>query len=234
MPPGARMKEIPLTPAQRWWRYDGEHSSRRSARKGGIMKRQHRLLAAAPLALALIFGAGLAGMPALQPEDSAHEMPMLPPPGEQHEWLQQMVGTWSIESKMTPPGQDPIKCTGTETVRSLGGRWTIGELSIEIPGMGAMRAVITLGYDPQAGRYQGTWVDSITDHMWVYDGTLDPTGKILTLEADGPNMMDPAGGMARYRDVIEIRSESHYTLTSYTCVDGKWVQFGSANYRRQK
>ncbi len=197
------------------------------------MERHHRLLAVAPLALALVFGAGLAAMPALQPEDPAMDFPMPPPPGEQHEWLQQLVGTWTIESEMTPPGQDPIKSTGTETVRSLGGRWIIGELNSEISGMGVMNAVITLGYDAEAGKYQGTWVDSVTDHLWVYDGTLDPTGKILTLEAEGPNMMDPEGGTARYRDVIEIKSANHRTLTSFARVNGKWVQFGSGTYRKQ-
>lgn len=199
------------------------------------MKRHHRVLAVAPLALLMVFGAGLASMPAAQPEEHAQDMPFLPPPpGEQHAWLDQLVGTWTIESEMSPPGAEPIKGAGTETVRSHGGRWILGEMSTEIPGMGAMTAVITLGYDPEAGTYQGTWIDSVTDHLWIYEGTLDPTGKILTLEAEGPNMMDPEGGKALYRDVIEIKSESHRTLSSFARVDGKWVQFGTANYRRQK
>lgn len=159
---------------------------------------------------------------------------MPPPPGEQHAWLQQLVGKWSIESEMTPPGMPPIKCTGTDNVRSLDGRWIIGEMSSEMPGMGVMHAVLTLGYDAEGGKYQGTWVDSVTDHLWIYEGTLDPTGKVLTLEAEGPNMMDPAGGTALYRDVIEMKSENHRTLSSFARVEGKWVQFGAANYRKQK
>jgi hypothetical protein len=74
----------------------------------------------------------------------------------------------------------------------------------------------------------------MTDHLWVYEGTLDPTGKIMTLEAEGPNMMDPAGGTALYRDVIEFRSADHRTLSSYARVDGKWVQFMTATYRRTR
>lgn len=193
------------------------------------------MLAVLPLALTLTIGAGVAVLPGDQPEDVAQEIPgMPPPPGEQHAWLQQLVGKWAIESEMTPPEMPPIKCTGTDVVRSLGGRWVVGEMTSEMPGMGVMNAVLTLGYDPESGTYQGTWIDSMTDHMWIYEGSLDPTGKVLTLEAEGPNMMDPAGGTAMYRDVIEIKSENHRTLSSFARVDGKWVQFGSANYRRQK
>lgn len=164
------------------------------------------------------------------------EPPMPPPPGEHHKWLEQLAGTWTVETEMVTggEGQPPTKCTGTDTVRSLGGRWIIGDLKSEVPGMGAMSAVLTLGYNPKTGKYQGTWVDSITDQLWVYDGTLDPTRKILTLEAEGPNMMDPTKGNMRFRDVIEIKSADHRTLTSSGLVDGKWVQFATAHYRKTK
>jgi hypothetical protein len=169
------------------------------------------------------------------PKPAAPAMPpMPPPPGEHHKWLNQLVGTWSVESEMVNEGQPPMKTTGTDTVRSLGGRWVIGELNCEVPGMGAMSAVLTVGYDAETGKYQGSWVDSITDHLWVYEGTLDPTRKILTLEAEGPNMMDPTKGNTKYRDVIEIKSADHRTLTSSALVDGKWVQFMTANYRKTK
>jgi hypothetical protein len=172
--------------------------------------------------------------PAVQPDPNAGMPPMPPPPGEHHKWLDQLVGTWAVESEMIAEGLPPMKYTGTDTVRSLGGRWVIGDLKSEVPGMGAMSALLTLGYNPETGKYQGTWVDSVTDHLWVYEGTLDPTRKILTLEAEGPNMMDPTKGDTKYRDVIEFKSEDHRTLTSSALVDGTWVQFGTANYRKTK
>jgi hypothetical protein len=155
-----------------------------------------------------------------------------PPPGEHHRWLDQFVGTWTIDAGTIGEGEPTIK--GTETVRSLGGRWVIGDQKSELPGMGPMDAVLTLGYNSETGRYQGTWVDSITDHLWVLEGTLDPARKVLTLEAEGPNMMDPAEGDTRYRDVIEFKSADHRTLASFALIDGTWVQFASANYRRMK
>lgn len=172
--------------------------------------------------------------PAAQQDADPGAQAMPPPPGEHHKWLDQLVGTWTVESEMIAEGQPPMKFTGTDTVRSLGGRWVICELKSEVSDMGAMSAALTLGYNSKTGKYQGTWVDSVTDHLWVYEGTLDPTRKILTLEAEGPNMMDPTKGEMRYRDVIEFKSADHRTLTSSALVDGKWVQFVTANYRRTK
>lgn len=205
------------------------------------MKNQYGLIAAASLALAALIGAGVAAMPAAQqdpPQDHPQEAPgeamMFPEPGEHHKWLEQLVGAWTFESEMGGEGMPPMKATGTDTVRSLGGRWVICELKSEMPGMGAMQAVMTLGYDSETGKYQGTWIDTVSDLLWVYEGTLDPTGKILTLEAEGPNMMDPAGGRTRYHDVIEFKSAEHRTLTSSALVDGEWVQFMTAHYRKTK
>lgn len=159
--------------------------------------------------------------------------PMPPPPGEDHKWLEQLVGTWTFESQMNGEGE-PMKCSGTDTVRSLGGRWVVGDFKSEMPGVGPMNAVLTIGYNTETGKYQGTWIDSLTDHLWVYVGTLDATKKILTLEAEGPNMMDPSKGSTQYRDVIEIKSADHRTLTSSVLVDGKWVEIVTAHYHKAK
>lgn len=205
------------------------------------MKTQHALIAAALLALAALIGAGVAAMPAVPqdptqdpPQDAPDEAMMFPEPGEHHKWLEQLVGSWTVESEMGGEGMPPMKATGTDTVRSLGGRWVICELKSEMPGMGAMQAVLTIGYDSETGKYQGTWVDTVSDLLWIYEGTLDATGKILTLEAEGPNMMDPAAGRTRYRDVIEFKRDEHRTLTSSALVDGEWVQFVTATYRKVK
>lgn len=173
-----------------------------------------------------------AAAPAQPPSEP--EMPPMPPaPGKHHEWLQQLIGEWTVESEMIPPGMDPITSTATDSVRSIGGRWIVAELKGEIPGFGPIHAVMTLGYDSEKNKYQGTWVDSIQDHLWVYDATLDSDGKVLTLEADGPGMTGE--GTTRYRDVIEIKSPDHRTLTSSALgPDGNWVQFGVSNYRRVK
>jgi hypothetical protein len=164
----------------------------------------------------------------------AQDGPKPPSPQKEHEWLQQLVGEWETEAEaVMGPGQPPLKVKGREVVRSLGGYWTVGEMTTEMMGMPVM-GVMTIGYDPQAKKYVGTWVCSMEGHFWKYEGTLDATGKVLTLNTEGPDMSKP-GKLAKMRDVIEIKDKDHRTLTSYMLGDdGKWTQFMTMNARRKK
>lgn len=65
----------------------------------------------------------------------------------------------------------------------------------------------------------------------MYDGALDPSERVLTLECEGPSMAGP-GKTARHRDVIEVRSDDHRVLTSHMQGDdGEWHQFMTSHYR---
>jgi hypothetical protein len=103
-----------------------------------------------------------------------------------------------------------------------------------MPGGGTATMMMTLGYDPQKQRYVGTWIGSMMTHLWVYDGTLDVAGSVLTLDAEGPSRVTE-GKMAKYQDVMELKSEDHRVLTSRILGDdGQWREFMTANYRRTK
>ncbi|MFN2556739.1 MAG: DUF1579 domain-containing protein [Nitriliruptorales bacterium] len=156
-------------------------------------------------------------------------------PQKEHEWLQKFVGEWRYEADATAAaGIPPEKVAGTESVRSLGGLWILAEGQGEMPGGGTATAVMTLGYDAQKQRYVGTWIGSMMTHLWVYDGSLDQSGRVLTLETEGPHM-DVEGKMALYRDVIEFKSDDHRVLTAHMLGDdGNWHNFMTANYRREK
>ena len=132
------------------------------------------------------------------------------------------------------PGQPPMKATGTEPVRSLGGLWIIAEGQGTMPDGGPATMIITLGYDLQKGRFVGTFVGSMMTYLWIYDGELDPAERVLTLEADGPSFTDP-GATAKYRDVVEIVSDDHRMLRSSVLGDdGEWHEFMTAHYRRKR
>src|SRR5688572_31098773 len=45
-------------------------------------------------------------------------------------------------------------------LRSLGGLWTVGEGSGDMPGGGTAKTIMTLGYDPQKKRFVGTFIRS--------------------------------------------------------------------------
>jgi hypothetical protein len=162
------------------------------------------------------------------------QAPMMAEPQKEHHWLQKLVGEWTSEAEMMEPGKPPEKVKGTESVRPLGGLWILAEGQAEMPGGGEGTMLMTLGYDPQKKRYTGTWIGSMMTHLWVYDGELDAAERVLTLNSDGPSMAGE-GKMAKYKDVIEVKSDDHRVLTSHVLSDdGKWQQFMTANYRRKK
>jgi hypothetical protein len=172
----------------------------------------------------------------METSNTQQEATMEAKPQKEHQWLQKLVGEWEFEGEAAMgPGQPPAKFTGTESVRSLGGLWFLGEGQGETPGGGAATTMLMLGYDPQKNRYVGTWIGSMMTHLWVYDGgELDAAERVLTLNAEGPSMAGE-GKIAQYKDVIEFKSDDHRVLTSHMLGDdGKWQQFMTANYRRKK
>ncbi|MGH7445463.1 MAG: DUF1579 domain-containing protein [Longimicrobiales bacterium] len=155
-------------------------------------------------------------------------------PQQQHDWLQRLVGDWSYDAQMAEPGKPPDTASGTQTTRSLGRLWIVGEGQGEMPGGGTGTSLLTIGYDPPGQRFVGTWIGSMMTHLWVYDGWLDDAQRVLTLESEGPSF---TGGstLQKYRDIIEIQGDDAYVLRSQAQDDaGKWQQFMTATYRRKK
>lgn len=160
-------------------------------------------------------------------------------PEEQHKWLQQLIGEWSYEGSMQTEEGESSCGSGTETVRPLGELWVVAEGQGTMPGGAPANSLLTFGYDPQRGKFIGTWIGSMMTHLWVYDnGTLDAAGRVLSLECDGPSFNDEEraqGKLARYRDAIELKSPDHRVLTaSVRNSDGTWNTFMKTEYRRTK
>jgi len=155
-------------------------------------------------------------------------------PQKEHVWLQQLVGEWTYEAEaLMEPGKPAEKCRGRENVRSLEGLWIVAEGTGEMPGGGPATMILTLGYDPVKQRFVGTWVGSMMTHLWVYDGELGADGKTLTLTSEGPDM-SAAERVTKFRDVIELLSDNHRTMTSYMLdADGTWLEIMKADYRRK-
>lgn len=168
-------------------------------------------------------------------ETTQQESTMQAKSQKEHQWLQKLVGEWTYESEASMGADQPAeKATGTETVRSLGELWIVAEGQGEMPGCGTATTIMTIGYDPQKQQFTGTWVGSMMTYLWLYDGELDATEKILTLNSEGPAMSDEAGKLAKYRDVIEFKNDAHRVMTSHVLGDdGQWHQFMTVNYRRR-
>lgn len=156
-------------------------------------------------------------------------------PQKEHQWLQRLVGEWTYETEaVMGPDQPPMKSQGTESVRSLGGLWTLGEGQGEMPDGSPATTLMTLGYDPQKGRFVGTWIGSMMTNLWVYDGELEADGRTLSLYSEGPSMSGD-GTMGKYRDAIEMVGDDERIMTAaWQGEGGSWNQFMTMRYRRKK
>jgi hypothetical protein len=156
-------------------------------------------------------------------------------PQAEHRWLQKLIGEWTYQAEASAmPDAPPDEWRGLERVRPFGELWVIAEADGATPGGGTAQSIITLGYDPQKQRFVGTWVGSMMTHMWVYSGQLDPGGKALLLESEGPDFEVP-GKVSLYRDIIEFVNDDYRLLRAeMQRPDGTWHEFMRTGYRRKK
>ena len=150
------------------------------------------------------------------------------------EFLKKFVGEWELTSKGSMgEGQPEMEASATMNAKMLGEMWVVCTQEGELPGM-SYRAMQTIGYDAAKSKFVGTWVDSLTSHLWVYEGTLDESGSKLTLEAEGPHMTDPTR-MAKYRDAYEFKGDDEVVATSSMLGDdGEWNTFMRGTGKRTK
>lgn len=161
------------------------------------------------------------------------DMPGPTKPEPEHEWLNQLVGDWKVETVMSMgPGTPEMTGTGSEKVEMMGPMWATGYGTATMPNGDLMHYRTALGYDVSFKQYRGCWYASASSHLWKYEGEMSADGKTLTLHCVGPNMMVD-GETANYRDVIEIQDDNHRTLTSYgQDADGNWQSFMKSSYTR--
>lgn len=168
-----------------------------------------------------------------QAESEKATMMTMPKPQKEHAWLRRLAGEWEYEGEAMMPGQPPMRHSGTETVRAMGDFWIVREAEASIPGGQKARTLVALGFDPFLGRFVGSFIDTTSPLMWVYEGDLDQEGNMLTLNTEGPSMVEP-GKTALFRDSIEIQDDDHHLFTSEMLGDdGKWHQLMTSNYRRR-
>ena len=166
---------------------------------------------------------------------SAQEQPNVPGPEKEHEWLKKFEGEWKTISKgKAGPDQPAMEITGKISSRMIGKLWVINEMNADFGGA-RMHGIQTVGYDPAKKKYVGTWVDSMMNHMWKYEGTVDESGNKLNLDARGPAAMSPDGKPGLYRDSYEFKTPDLIIVTSSAQnEDGEWVPFMTGEATRVK
>lgn len=151
---------------------------------------------------------------------------------EAPDFLHALAGDWSVEAEaVLGPGQDPVRTTSQEGARMIGGRWLVAE-SKGTAGGEPVISILTLGYNAFAERFVGTWISGQQAHLWSYSGVLDPSGKVLRLDTEGPIHGDPTR-TTRYREVIQIEGPDRKVVRSMILgPHGAWFEFQRAVYRR--
>jgi hypothetical protein len=176
----------------------------------------------------IVFGvvAGLIFVvPALKAQDTT--------PSPQHKILAMEEGVWDAEITMTLPGQEATKSKGTETNRLIGGKWLISDFKGEFFGQPFEGHGVN-GYDTDKNKYVATWVDSMSAHIDLMEGTYDEKTKTLTLNADSK---DPATGKPmKMRLETQFKDDDTRTFNEYVQAEGQkeFVKFMEVKYTKRK
>lgn len=148
----------------------------------------------------------------------------------EHAWLRQLLGEWSVTSQH--PGSEDEFSDWVEMVRPIGDLWVVSEGSGLMPNGKPGTTLMTIGFDPAQNRYVGSWVGSMMTHLWHYNGEVDASGKVLTLESEGPDFEKP-GETANYRDIIEIVDDGERLFRAEVQNEsGEWIEIMTARYRK--
>ena len=152
---------------------------------------------------------------------------------DEHRWLARLAGEWTYEGRMIP--DDPkYRASGAETVRMLGEAWMLAEAEGAMADGTPTGSLMTIGFDPETGRFTGTFVASMMTNLWLYDGTLDEGGRSLRLQSEGPRF-DGQPGKALYEDEIEVVDDDERRLNARVRNDdGSWTRFMTTTYRRKR
>jgi len=165
---------------------------------------------------------------------SAHAQGPMPQATAEHEGLQYYVGTWDAETKMwMAPGTTPMMSKAVETNKMLGTMWMVSEFEGEMMGM-PFTGLGKYGYDPHKKKYVGTWIDSMSPHLSVMEGTMDGATKTLTMMSKG---FDPMTGKEVTSKMVSTMADhDHKKFQIFMPVEGKegewWKQLEIEYTRR--
>ena len=155
-------------------------------------------------------------------------------PGKEHTWLHRFIGDWEAihVDPQNPDAEVDTHGAWKEHVRQIGDVWIIAESEGPMPDGSTGQMVITLGYDTGKKQFVGTWIGSMMDMIWHYTGSLDESGRVLTLDSEGP-AMDGSGRIVRMRDILEIGNDGERVMRgAQQMEDGSWTEFMRMRYSR--
>lgn len=103
-------------------------------------------------------------------------------PGEMHEHLKDVVGTWEGKTSMVmAPGMPAMESVGTMTAEMImDGRYLRITNEGDMPGMGPYKGQGVYGFDNVSQKFVGVWYDNMGTGLMVGTGALSADGKSMT------------------------------------------------------
>jgi hypothetical protein len=174
------------------------------------------------------------------PGDMMAMMMEMAKPGENHKRMQDLVGTWSYQTKWwMSPESTPNESSGTMTSRSvMDGRYLISEHAgkMQMPGQdGKMmdmefKGMALEGYDNAKKKYVASWIDNMGTGIMNLEGTYDPATKALTYYAEYEMM---PGMKTKMREVVTLIDDNHRKIEFFEDRGGKEVKTMQIDYTRK-
>lgn len=160
------------------------------------------------VASALAFGVGVLGG-----VTAGAQGPPMPQPAPEHALLQKDVGEWDAKIKMwMAPGSPAMESTGSETVRMLGGFWSVAEFEGSFMGQ-PFTGTGWAGWDARNGQYVNAWIDSTSPGISHGTATWDEASKTLSGTMKGPG---PDGQMQTMETTVTYPDENTRVMTMKT------------------
>lgn len=157
----------------------------------------------------------------------------LPKPTPHHEAMKALEGTWDATAKMVMgPGKPPMESKGVEiNTLILGGLWLQTEFTADIGGM-AFGGRGLFGYDTQAKKHVGTWVDNTGTWPAISRGTCKDGCREVTLTFEG---YGEDGKPRTFKEVSIQKDADHRTMAMYIKgKNGKFTCTMEIAYTRRK
>ena len=168
----------------------------------------------------------LPGLPALAQKTTAPEPPddgeldswieSLGAPGEGHEVLESMVGTWEGKGSIWDgPASDSIPITATvERHWVLGGRFLREQVEVRIGSGEVFESLGFIGFNNEAAQYELLTIDNASTAMLLETGKFDPDSETLMIRG---SYRDPATGFVIERRVeMDLSKEGRISVVGYS------------------
>lgn len=134
-------------------------------------------------------------------------------PGEEHDHLAAMSGTWDIEVTMwMDPTGEPVVETGTSVARiAMEGRYLVEDVTSVFMGQPFEGHGIT-GFNNVTGDYEAIWIDNHSTAIHSYRGSIDEAGDLVMTGT----YTDPATGQEKEsRGVLRFVSSDEMMYEAY-------------------